>query len=231
MNSFFRFRQFTIHQDQCAMKVGTDGTLLGAWADVPLSVASPAASPRILDVGTGTGLIALMMAQRFPEATVVAIDVDPSAVVQASQNAARSPFARRVDVQLCDVACLQGSFDAIVCNPPYYSHALPSPDARRTSARHAVTLTYAQLMRHAWRMLHPWGQLSVVVPSQQKGLMESEAALAGFFLCRQCAVRTTERKPPRRFLMAFAKHSAQYCCSTLTLGTPEAENLTRQFYL
>ena len=227
----FRFRQFTIHQDQCAMKVGTDGTLLGAWADVPLPVATPSAPPLILDVGTGTGLIALMMAQRFPEATVEAIDVDPSAVQQASQNAACSPFASRVHVQLCDVACLQGSFDAIVCNPPYYTHALTSPDARRTMARHAVTLTYAQLMRHAWRMLRPWGQLSVVVPSQQKGLMESEAALAGFFLCRQCAVRTTERKPPRRFLLAFAKQSAPFCAATLTLGTPEAEALTRQFYL
>lgn len=88
-NNFFRFQQFTVYQDKCGMKVGTDGTLLGAWAT---------GGRRILDIGTGTGLIALMMAQRFPEATVTAIDIDADASAQARENVASSPFTGRIDV-------------------------------------------------------------------------------------------------------------------------------------
>ena len=91
-NDYFQFKQFTIHQKHCAMKVGTDGTLLGAWAQVP------SASARILDIGTGTGLIALMMAQRFPKASVLGIDIDPDAVMQAKENVAASPFASRINI-------------------------------------------------------------------------------------------------------------------------------------
>ena len=99
-NNYFQFRQFVVRQERCAMKVGTDGTLLGAWAQAPMGPC------RVLDIGTGSGLIALMMAQRFPEASVVGIDIDPEAVAQARENAMESPFAARISISETDVVSM-----------------------------------------------------------------------------------------------------------------------------
>lgn len=198
-NDYFSFKQFTIRQDSCAMKVGTDGTLLGAWAR---------GGNRILDIGTGTGLLALMMAQRFPEAMLVGIDIDEAAVEQAKENVGRSPFCRQIDILQKDVCQYESSelFDAIVSNPPYFDHALECPDAHRTAARHTSSLSYAGLMGAASRLLADEGEFSIVIPSECKDKIESEAFLAGFFKVRQCAVKTTPRKPARRYLLAFRKH-------------------------
>ena len=115
-HSYFQFKQFTIHHDRCAMKVGTDGVLLGAWA--------PLIQPRhILDIGTGSGLIALMLAQRYPQAQVTGIDIDTASIEQAAANVAASPFAERVSVKCQALQALQdatASFDAIACNPPFF---------------------------------------------------------------------------------------------------------------
>lgn len=221
-NVYFRFKQFTVWQDRCGMKVGTDGTLLGAWANGGNS---------ILDIGTGTGLIALMMAQRFPKARLVGIDIDPEAVAQAQSNVSVSPFSSRVEILLQDVADAVGQYDALVCNPPFFTGALKSPDAKRTLARHADTLSYRQLMHHAWRLLCDTGELSVVIPADCRGQLENEALLAGFFMSRECAVKTTWRKPPKRFLLAFRKHPVAPLPVSLTLGTAEAHALTEEFYL
>lgn len=197
----FLFRQFTVRQDRCAMKVGTDGTLLGAWARLPQSVRGEddALPPRILDVGTGTGLVALMMAQRHPSALVTGIDIDAEAVGQAAENAAQSPFGLRVAMMVRDASAAAsddlGQFDAIVCNPPFFADALPSPDARRTMARHTATLSFRQLMACARRLLADGGELSVIVPAQGRRQMESEAALAGLFPTRLCHVRTAPASP------------------------------------
>lgn len=243
-NDYFRFRQFTVRQGLCAMKVGTDGTLLGAWASVPCAgggtVASPqtVSPPRILDIGTGTGLIALMMAQRYAEAQVVAVDIDASAVCQARENVAASPFADRVQVWECDITINNKQetinnkrwvFDAIVCNPPFFDQSLESPDARRTLARHTASLSYRELMASAWRLLDDGGELSVVIPFDCKGRMEGEAALAGFFKTRECAVRTTLRKPPRRYLLAFRKHPAPIEQRELLIGSEEHSALLKDF--
>ena len=204
------------------MKVGTDGTLLGAWAR---------GGSHILDIGTGTGLIALMMAQRFDQAQVLGIDIDEGAVAQACQNAALSPFASRVSVMENDVCKMSGQYDAIVCNPPYFVDSLTSPDAQRTVARHAATLTYRQLMASAWRLLTDDGEFSVVIPFDCKDRLESEAMLAGFFKVRDCAVQTTVRKPPRRYLLAFRKHTATPERSGLVIGTEAYQSLMKDFYL
>jgi tRNA1Val (adenine37-N6)-methyltransferase len=225
-NDYFRFRQFTIHQARCAMKVGTDGTLLGAWAGLLLLERS-----RILDVGTGTGLIALMMAQRFPEAQVIGIDIDEEAVSQARENVAASPFADRIEILHEDFAEMEGTFDAIVSNPPYFADSLKSPDAQRTLARHANTLPYRLLMQQSWKLLSNEGELSVVVPADYKSRMEAEAALAGFFKSRECAVRTSPRKMPKRWLLAFRKHPTPLERDELTLGTERCNELTKDFYL
>lgn len=229
-NSYFSFKQFTLHQEQCAMKVGTDGTLLGAWAGIPTS-AHPA---EILDAGTGTGLIALMMAQRFAEATIRAIDIDAGAVAQATGNILSSPFFDRITVEQKSLQSMNGMrFDAIVCNPPYFVDSLTCPDYRRTLARHAATLTYDDLAAAAIRLLTDGGELSVVVPSECLGHINSAAAISGLFPKRICSVKTTERKPAKRHLLAYSNQRPETGVeeTTLVIGSDEYECLMRDFYL
>lgn len=200
----FCFKQFEIKQDRCAMKVGTDGVLLGAWA---------MGGKRILDVGCGTGVVALMMAQRYPQAHVVGIDVDDEACLQATENVQSSPFANRVEMLHCrlqdfgvkEEAVEMPLFDAIVSNPPFFVNSLKAPDAKRTLARHADSLPFRDLLVGVKRLLNENGEFSVIVPSEVVDLMESEACMLGFFLLRKCAVKTVARKLPKRYLLSFAK--------------------------
>ena len=218
----FQFKQFAIQQELCAMKVGTDGVLLGAWAK---------GGQRILDAGTGTGVIALMMAQRFPEAQVTAIDIDEGAVRQSQQNVAVSPFAAQVTVLRETLQEHQGAYDAIVSNPPFFIDSLAAPDEQRNMARHTQTLTYAELMQAAYRLLSDDGELSVVVPFDYRQRMEDEATFRGFFPSRVCAVKTVERKPAKRYLLAFRKHPCQCVKETMTIGDEQYRQLTDDFYL
>lgn len=221
----FRFKQFSIHQDRCAMKVGTDGVLLGAWAQ---------GGQRILDIGTGTGLIALMMAQRYPEAEVTGIDIDQEAVQQAQENIVRSPFKDRVEAvhsSLQDYTSLASSFNSIVSNPPFFVDSLPAPDRQRTIARHTNTLTYRDLMQSAYQLLSDEGELSLIIPFDYRRRLDDEAIIMGFFPCRVCAVRTTDSKPPRRYLLAYRKHPCPCQQESLTIGSDSYRILTQPFYL
>ena len=228
-NDYFKFRQFTVRQESCAMKVGTDGTLLGAWAR---------GGDSMLDIGTGTGLIALMLAQRCPAAMITGIDIDHAAVLQANSNVADSPFADRIHIIEADVQSFShAAFDTIVCNPPYFVDSLESPDTQRTLARHASSLTYRELMAAVARLLADDGELSVVIPFDCKTRLEDEAALAGLFKVRECAVKTTPRKPARRYLLAFRKHPQPLELSEGIIETTPGERsswyqeLTKDFYL
>ena len=218
----FQFKQFTIYQDLCAMKVGTDGVLLGAWAN---------GGKRILDAGTGTGIIALMMAQRYPNAVVTAIDIDEGAVKQAQQNVAQSPFAQQITVFHNTLQEHQGEYDAIISNPPFFIDSLAAPDEQRNVARHTQTLTYTELMQAAWRLLSDEGELSVVVPFDYRKRMEEEAIFVGFFPSKVCAVKTTERKPAKRYLLSFKKHPCRCEQEQLTIGSERYQELTKEFYL
>lgn len=224
----FEFKQFTVRQERCAMKVGTDGVLLGSWAEVPHVTGGEVT---VLDVGTGTGVIALMMAQRYEEARVTALDIDEGAAMQAQENVAASPFATRIEVKQESVQQHEGLFDAVVSNPPFFIDALSAPDAQRNIARHAQTLTYRELMEAAWRLLKDDGELSVVVPFDYRKRMEDEAIIRGFFPSRVCAVRTTDRKPPKRFLLAFRKHPCACKQEEMTIGDERYQALTGDFYL
>ena len=229
----FQFKQFTVYQDRCAMKVGTDGTLLGAWANAPVAAA------RILDIGTGTGLVALMMAQRFPEAQVTGIDIDEDAAQQAQENVVGSPFSDRIMINREDATKIddKAGYDAIVCNPPYFNDSLLCPDTQRTVARHTTTLSYRDLMTVTATLLADEGELSVVIPFDCKSRLEAEASLAGLTKTRECRVKTTPRKEPRRYLLAFGKHPSDL---ELTEGVLETEpgvrsdwyhELTQDLYL
>lgn len=204
-NNFFEFKRFKVVQDRCAMKVGTDGTLLGAWAD---------GGKRILDIGTGTGLVALMMAQRFADAIVSAVDIDHEACCQAASNFASSPFSDRLTVEegavqeyaIFHAAADNGNkFDAIVCNPPYFVDSLKCPDEQRSVARHAMGLRFDELFRSVSALLVEGGTFSAIVPSEVLDLFDGCGRIEGFRCVRKCAVKTVPRKMPRRYLLAYSK--------------------------
>lgn len=235
-NSYFKFKRFTVYQDSCAMKVGTDGTLLGAWAEVPVVPSCL----RILDIGTGTGLIALMMAQRFPEAQVLGIDIDADAVNQAQENVNSSPFASRIKIEQSDIRTFQGeeSFDAIVTNPPYFVDSLTCPDNQRTTARHTVDLSYAELVKAAFRLLSDNGLFSLIIPIECRSQLEAEAHLTGFFPSRLCLIKTTPKKAPKRCLIEFTKQPVNEFIESegiieLEPGirSPWYQHLTQEFYI
>lgn len=230
----FTFKQFVVQQGRCAMKVGTDGTLLGAWAVLERN------DGRILDIGTGTGLMALMMAQRYPEARVTAIDIDAAAVEQANENVQDSPFTERIQVSQADVNAFETlePYDAIVCNPPYFDKALTCPDNQRTQARHTLTLSYRQLMAAAWRLLSDEGLFSVIIPNDYFQQMESEIHLAGFFQTRIYGVRTVVGKPIKRYLIELRKHPKKELIkkdvmieSAPNVRSEWYQELTKDFYI
>jgi len=216
------------------MKVGTDGTLLGAWAS------APAQSRYILDIGTGTGLIALMMAQRYPEAQIVGIDIDDAAVAQATENVATSPFTERISILKQDVTTYKPEmqFDAIVSNPPYFVDSLTCPDEQRSIARHAVTLTFEALIKSAYRLLKTEGTFSVVIPTEMRSKLEAYARLEGFFICKVCCIKTTPKKPSKRQLIEFTKNPVNelFTCEGILETSPNTRSdwykeLTNDFYI
>lgn len=230
MSSGFTFKRFTVSHGKCAMKVGTDGVLLGAWAR---------GGRRILDVGTGSGLVALMMAQRFEEAGVTAIDIEPGACIQACENVAASPFAGRISVVEAALQGFEGSeYDAIVCNPPFYAGTLKSKTAARTMARSAETLPFTDLFASAARLLSADGVFSVVIPSSCRSVFDAEATVAGLFPLRICALRTLARKPVSRYLLAYGKRpadmveEAEHSLNNDDMSRSEwYAGLTKDFYL
>lgn len=237
--SNFTFKQFVVAQQGCAMKVGTDGVLLGAWAEQDRELATESL-PRILDIGTGTGLIALMMAQRFPEATVDAIDLDPSACQQATANAEASPFAGRIRVVQTAVQAFtaEEKYDSIVSNPPFFTNGQRSDEQSRALARHADTLPYAALFKSVGELLAEDGRFSAIIPYDNYADFAAEGYLHGFSVVRHCTLRTTEQKPPRRCLVAFGRKAAANAEKESAVlqeadgkRTPWYNNLTKNFYI
>lgn len=204
----FTFQQFTISDSRCAMKVGTDGVLLGAWAPVP-------STGWLLDMGCGSGLIALMLAQRSKGGRVVGVELDCEAALEAAANAAASPFADRVEIVRADVVRWAEdygrAFDAIVCNPPYHEEELLPPDRRRAAARHTAGggLTFAALIRAAERLLSPGedARFSVVLPTPAVAGFVGLAAAYGLTLVRRTDVVTRPQKPAKRSLLSFGRSS------------------------
>lgn len=209
-NDWFRFKRFTVMQSGAAMKVGTDGTLLGAWAELDPE------QQRILDIGTGTGLIALMLAQRSegwkPE--IHAIDIDAGAAEQATDNFRQSPWPDRLAAfhtglrefasSIQDMTEPEG-YDHIVSNPPFFNDSLVSPDAERTAARHTSLLSHEELIRHSSSLLRPGGHFSVILPFETGNRFVTTAGIYGLALTRRTAVRSLPEVQPKRVLLEFRK--------------------------
>ena len=236
----FKFKQFTIYQDRTAMKVGTDGVLLGAWAPI-----APTAQ-RILDIGTGTGLIALMLAQRYPSLNITAIDIDKSSIEQATENIKNSPFAQYVTTHHTSLQSYnpEEKYDAIVCNPPYFVASLKCPDSQRTQARHTDSLSFDELLSHSARLLNDEGSLSVILPVAEGNQLIELAPKYGFFQEWKKTQDNEPTAPPKRLLLQFVMQNSQLNHSSFLIShssltieiarhqyTPEYITLTRDFYL
>lgn len=235
-NSYFQFKQFIIEQDKCAMKVGTDGVLLGAWTDV-------SDTNNILDIGTGTGLISLMLAQRSqPNTPIDAIDIDQGAFYQASENIERSIFKDKIN---CKLYALQGyvdvtlnKYDLIVSNPPYFSQSLLSPNKQRTLARHTDSLSINDLLVYSAKLLSPKGRLSVIYPHSEKDKCIDVALKQSLFVSKITNVYPRkDNSQPKRVLLEFSTINSNITETDITIETErhvyssEFKLLVKDFYL
>ena len=231
-NPYFAFKQFTVRHDRCAMKVGTDGVLLGAWTDL-------SHSRRILDIGTGTGLIALMLAQRCMDARITAIDLDSAAVEQAQENIQASPWKDRIEALQQDICTYppNGTFDTIVSNPPYFIDSLKCPDGQRSTARHTDTLDADRLIGKVSELLTSDGRFSIILPAEQTEDLIRVAGEKGLHPSRQTWVITRPGLSPKRILMEFRKIPVTLQPDELVIElerhvySEEYIALTQEFYL
>ena len=206
---YFRFKQFTIFHDRCAMKVGTDGVLLGCWAGANHAPFGHLPCT-ILDVGTGSGLIARMLMQRFPEAEVEGIDIDEAAVEQARGNGVNAYLSSLQEWSMVHGTCPNGQYyDLVVSNPPYFQNSLKNPDKGRELARHTDSLSYEELLAHSERLLTMHGQLAIILPADAEQEICTLATRHSLCLTHVTRVYSKESKPPRRVLLQFEKSESQ----------------------
>jgi tRNA1Val (adenine37-N6)-methyltransferase len=233
-NNYFKFKQFTIEQENAPFKVGTDGVLIGAWANVQ-------DCKQILDVGTGTGLIALMCAQRS-QAKVVGIEPNAQASRNAKQNIDNSPFQNSVQIVETSIQKFgegnKEKFDLIVSNPPFFENSLRNEESGKAQARHAISLHYSELIAIVAQLLTVKGRLSLILPFSQKEECFRKAAVEGFFLNRACTVFPIPGKDAIRIMLEFGREkcTTQYSELVLEVGgrhqySNEYKALTRDFYL
>lgn len=232
-NDYFQFKQFTIRHDRCAFKVGTDGVLLGAIADIR-------GRSRILDVGTGSGLVALMLAQRS-DAALVAIEPHKDSYLQAGGNTAESPWAGRIRVENCSLQDFNpgdARFDLIVSNPPFFISSLKNPDPAKSLSRHNDTLTHQDLLEGSVRLLTGDGLLQIIMPVAEGRKFIDKAPEHDLYCCRITHVIPTPSSGPKRMVMTFSRQLTHVYESNLTIETgkrheytPEFVELIREFYL
>ena len=217
------------------MKVGTDGVLLGVWTNFH-------DRETVLDVGTGSGLIALMAAQRNPLAKITAIEIDEDAVGQAKENAKNSPFGNRISVLQTSfqdfASTAKERFDVIVSNPPFFAGSLPSPNAKRTDARHAQSLSARELLRLSKQMMTDRGRLSLIYPFGELENLQSIAEHEALYLLRETTVFPTTQGLPKRVLLDFGVSAPRDVIKNKLVielkrhtYTPEFTELVKDFYM
>lgn len=232
MSNSFKFKQFAVNQADVAMKVGTDGVLLGAWVDV-------AGVERVLDIGTGTGVIALMMAQRSEAKTIVGVDIDSQAAQCAAQNFIDSPWSDRLQALHTSVQEYDGgTFDLVISNPPYFTNSLLCPDSSRTTARHTTSLSFEDLDSAVCQMVDKeHGRFALILPTEQ---MERFLAITNLKVVRRCDVRSKAEGKVIRVMaeLAFVEKPHDVVCENLIIYgdtgreyTDQYRALTKDFYL
>jgi tRNA1Val (adenine37-N6)-methyltransferase len=231
----FAFKQFLIKQDKCAMKVGTDAVLLGAWV-------IPNGSKQILDIGTGTGVVALMLAQKT-QATIDAIDIDEDAFSQAKQNVNESKFISQISVIHTSLQNYSKStnktYDLIVTNPPYFEQSLKSTDEQRSFARHADVLPFEELIDGVIKLLNVKGKFCLILPTLEAEKFRIMAQKKGLFLSKLLRVKSKINKDSdKRHLMQFEFTPTEFSEQTIAIElderhhyTDDYKELTKDYYV
>ena len=232
----FRFKQFQVSHSRAAMKVGTDAVLLGAWCSV-------IGARNVLDVGTGCGVIALMIAQRSAVSHIIGIDIDGNAVEEAQQNFSNSPWRDRLKAELCDFNDYftkesgTEKFDLIVSNPPYFMNGDLPNGPERTNARHTTELNYSQLFNCSRALLSPEGRVAIVTPADCEQHINECAAFAGMHLTRLLKVAPVKGSEVKRLLWEFSLKPTDVEEQLIAIEiaplcyTDEYKALCRDFYL
>jgi tRNA1Val (adenine37-N6)-methyltransferase len=233
-NSYFSFKQFTVQQDACAMKVSTDACIQGAWTPLTENI------KRVLDIGAGTGLLSLMIAQRAPDAYIDAIELNGSAARQAEENVAASPFAGRINVLNADATAWQSDegYDLIICNPPFFRNSLTGPNAARNAARHTASLNLHSLIEVIARNLAIDGLSSIMWPADEQEAFAALAADSGLYMQRTLLVRDRAGTRITRIIGIYGRQNcAQPAVEELIIKSadgsymPEFCRLLSPFYL
>lgn len=212
-NNYFQFKQFKVTQNHCAMKVSTDACIQGAWTPIPMK------AKRIIDVGTGTGLLSLMMVQRCEQAQVEALEVDESAFFQATENFSLSPWNSRLSCTLADARnyTTTEQVDLIICNPPFFSNSLKSPDPSRTTARHNDSFSLLDLFSFLKQNLHSFGIASILLPATEHKQWEALVLQQKWFFQSQLFICAKEGQEPNRIVSV---------CSRRFVGDVQKETLS-----
>ncbi len=227
----FRFKEFSIVQEKSAMKIGTDGVLLGAWVNTE----NPG---KILDVGTGTGLISLMLAQRFPDAEITGIEIDENAFEEAQFNVSRSKFNKRISVIHSSLQNFvsDNKFDLIVSNPPFFEPTHKTPSSRNM-ARQQSNLTFEELIHRAESLLAPEGKLAIIIPFESESYFLKLSSKSNLFPEKITHVKGNENVSFKRSLLLLSRNKSTVQIDELTIEisrnvyTEEYISLTKDFYL
>ena len=235
MTKPFRFKQFDIYHDKCAMKVGTDGVLLGAWCGSDNA-------HDVLDIGTGSGLIAIMLAQKNTECIIDAVEIDDNSFAQASANASLCPWSSRIKIHHIPFQEFQKhserKYDLIVSNPPWFRNSLLNPDSERSAARHSWSLSTDELIAGINKLLNREGKFCMIMPVPEALLFIENAAKNNLYCRKQTNVLPNPGKPPKRILMEFRYDEGETDKSELIIElgrrhqySDDFKALTKDFYL
>ncbi|ALU44336.1 tRNA1(Val) (adenine(37)-N6)-methyltransferase [Pseudoalteromonas rubra] len=227
----FAFKQFTVAQSRSAMKVSTDGVLFGAWVCVT-------GAQRMLDIGTGTGLLSLMCKQRAPRIVIDAVEIDAQACLDAKDNISRSPW-QDIYVHQTPIQTFTADqhYDLVISNPPYFNHSLKGPNEARNTARHTDSLSFEQLIEAFLRHTQEHGRLAVILPVHEANTFIVQAELRGLQLARRCDVSMTPDKPVSRVMLEWHRIYNMPSYDQLCLRNQKGEysdafvDLCRDFYL
>ncbi|MFM2359245.1 MAG: hypothetical protein RLY16_1238 [Bacteroidota bacterium] len=238
MNQYFQFKQFTIQQQKCAMKVCTDACVFGAWVAQLESKRSNQQTGNALDIGTGTGLLSLMLAQQTAY-NIQAIDIDEQATVQAKENFLSSPWSNRLTALQQDFLQYHAvdTFDVVLSNPPFYEKDLRSPNKQINLARHDTGLTLLQLMQGVYNTLSDDGRFYLLMPFNRHQEILSASAAVGLYCSELVAVKATDQHPVFRKMYQFFKYdrhafqSKQLSIKQEQNYTSEATALLQPYYL